>query len=102
MSLKSDAIMILFSGFVQETRRFCIEVNHICQQGVKIMPGRDETGPEGQGSGTGRRRGGCVSGKNVTDKDQKRDRRVRQGRSGGRGNGQRQGRIKRQDRGGRK
>lgn len=62
------------------------------------MPGRDKTGPEGQGSGTGRGLGGCVPEKNATDKGKEGNQGDRKGRGRGRGNRHWQGWVRGQGR----
>ena len=57
---------------------------------VMKMPGKDQTGPQGQGAGTGRGQGGCKPGKGGGSKASNTGQ--GQGRGRGRGNGTGQGR----------
>jgi len=54
---------------------------HQQRKEVRIMPGRDKTGPQGGGSSTGRGRGGCGTGQGD----------ITQGQGRGAGKGQKQG-----------
>jgi len=59
---------------------------------VMKMPGKDQTGPQGQGAGTGRGQGGCKPGKGGGSKAPNTGRGQGRGRGRGQGAGQGQGR----------
>jgi len=62
---------------------------------VKNMPGKDQTGPQGQGAGSGRGQGGCKSGKSGGSRASN----TGQGQGRGRGRGQGAGQGRGQGRG---
>jgi len=79
--------------------QFCAMRNHICnraqpgfdpkRKGVKIMPGKDGTGPKGQGTGAGKGSGCAGAGKNKKGCDRAKGRRAGQGSAKNAGNGRR-------------